>query len=980
MKTLVIAEKPSVAQDIVRALTPVAGKFEKHAEHFESDDYVVTSAVGHLVEIQAPEQYEVKRGKWSFAHLPVIPPHFDLKPVDKTKTRLNAVVKQARRKDVGELINACDAGREGELIFRLIEQYAGGGKGLGKPVKRLWLQSMTPQAIREGFERLRSEAQMQGLADAARSRSEADWLVGINGTRAMTAFNSQGGGFFLTTVGRVQTPTLAVVVEREEQIRKHVARPYWEVHAGFEVAAGRYLGKWFDPAWKKGSDPDARADRLWDERLAQAIAAAVQGRDCQVREESKPSTQLSPALFDLTSLQREANGRFGYSAKTTLALAQSLYERHKALTYPRTDSRHLPEDYLAVARQTFEMLAGGHQAHLAPHARKALEDGYVRANRRIFDNTKVSDHFAIIPTLQEPGALSDAERRLYDLVTRRFLAVFYPAAEYRVTTRITTATHDGADYSFQSNGKVLVKPGWLAIYGKDAAEEPGDEKDGKSLVPVQPGEPAHNDSVEIKALHTRPPARYTEATLLGAMEGAGKAIDDDELREVMQDKGLGTPATRAAIIEGLLSEKYLLREGRELIPTAKASQLMTLLRGLQVDELSRPELTGEWEYKLAQMERGQLARADFMREIAAMTERIVQKAREYDRDSVPGDYATLAAACPNCGGVVKENYRRYACTGANGAGAGCGFSFTKTPGGRTFAIEEAEAFLRDRHIGPLEGFRSKAGWAFSAELALVRDEEAGNWKLEFDFGDEARARASGEPVDLSGEPGLGPCPKCGGAVKAFGKSYVCEHSVPTHAQPEPSCDFKSGQMILQQAITPEQMGKLLANGRTDLLEGFVSQRTRRPFKARLAWNAEGGKVGFEFEPREGGRKYPPRKSAAAAPAAGGTAARAAGGKTAARSAGKTAAKKAPAKAAAKKTPAPRAGSLKPSPALEAVIGAGPFGRGEVMKKLWDYIKAHGLQDPQDRRTIVADDKLRPVLGADRVGMFKLAGLVGQHLS
>jgi DNA topoisomerase-3 len=987
MKTLVIAEKPSVAQDIVRALTPVAGKFEKHAEHFESDDYVVTSAVGHLVEIQAPEQYEVKRGKWSFAHLPVIPPHFDLKPVDKTKARLNAVVKQARRKDIGELINACDAGREGELIFRLIEQYAGSGKpdgkGLGKPVRRLWLQSMTPQAIREGFERLRSDAQMQGLADAARSRSEADWLVGINGTRAMTAFNSQGGGFFLTTVGRVQTPTLAVVVEREEQIRKHVARPYWEVHAGFEVAAGRYLGKWFDPAWKKGGDPDARADRLWDERLAQTIAAAVQGRDCQVREESKPSTQLSPALFDLTSLQREANGRFGYSAKTTLALAQSLYERHKALTYPRTDSRHLPEDYLAVARQTFEMLAGGHQAHLAPHARKALEDGYVRANRRIFDNTKVSDHFAIIPTLQEPGALSDAERRLYDLVTRRFLAVFYPAAEYRVTTRVTTATHEGTDYSFQSNGKVLVKPGWLAIYGKDAAEEPGDEKDGKdgkSLVPVQPGEPAHNESVEIKALHTRPPARYTEATLLGAMEGAGKAIDDDELREVMQDKGLGTPATRAAIIEGLLSEKYLLREGRELIPTAKASQLMTLLRGLQVDELSRPELTGEWEYKLAQMERGQLARADFMREIAAMTERIVQKAREYDRDSVPGDYATLAAACPNCGGVVKENYRRYACTGANGAGAGCGFSFTKTPGGRTFAIEEAEAFLRDRHIGPLEGFRSKAGWAFSAELALVRDEEAGNWKLEFDFGDEARARASGEPVDLSGEPGLGPCPKCGGAVKAFGKSYVCEHSVPTHAQPEPSCDFKSGQMILQQAITPEQMGKLLADGRTDLLEGFVSQRTRRPFKARLAWNAEEGKVGFEFEPREGGRKYPPRKSTAAAPAAGGTAARAAGGKTAARSAGKTAAKKTPAKTTAKKAPAPRAGSLKPSPALEAVIGAGPFGRGEVMKKLWDYIKAHGLQDPQDRRTIVADDKLRPVLGADRVGMFKLAGLVGQHLS
>ncbi|HNL42710.1 MAG TPA: DNA topoisomerase, partial [Ottowia sp.] len=521
MKTLVIAEKPSVAQDIVRALTPVAGKFDKHDEHFENERYVVTSAVGHLVEIQAPEQFDVKRGKWSFAHLPVIPPHFDLKPVDKTRTRLNAVVRQARRKDVGELINACDAGREGELIFRLIEQYAGGAKPLGKPVRRLWLQSMTPQAIREGFERLRSDAQMQGLADAARSRSEADWLVGINGTRAMTAFNSRDGGFFLTTVGRVQTPTLAVVVEREEQIRRHVARDYWELHASFEAEAGSYVGKWFDPDWKKDpEDAEKRADRLWDEARARAIAAAVQGQPASVREESKPSSQLSPLLFDLTSLQREANGKFGFSAKTTLALAQSLYEKHKALTYPRTDSRHLPEDYVGVARQTFEMLAGGHQTHLAPHASKALAEGYVRPGKRIFDNGKVSDHFAIIPTLQEPGALSEAERKLYDLVVRRFMAVFYPAAQYQVTTRITTVEHGSERHRFQSNGKVLVQPGWLAIYGKEAEGEQGEDKDGKSLVPVRPGEQVMHRDTEVKALATRPPARYSEATLLGAMEGA----------------------------------------------------------------------------------------------------------------------------------------------------------------------------------------------------------------------------------------------------------------------------------------------------------------------------------------------------------------------------------------------------------------------------------------------------------------------------
>jgi DNA topoisomerase-3 len=418
MKTLVIAEKPSVAQDIVRALTPVAGKFEKHEDHFENDKYIVTSAVGHLVEIQAPEEFDVKRGKWSFAHLPVIPPYFDLKPVDKTRSRLNAVVRLAKRKDVGDLVNACDAGREGELIFRLIEQYAFGTDGLTagkkglppKPVRRLWLQSMTPQAIREGFEKLRSDQQMQGLASAARSRSEADWLVGINGTRAMTAFNSRDGGFFLTTVGRVQTPTLAVVVEREEQIRKFVSRDYWEIHATFLAEAGEYQAKWFDPNWKKNpDDAELRADRVWSQRDAVAIADAVRGKSASVTEESKPTTQASPGLFDLTSLQREANGRFGYSAKTTLALAQSLYERHKALTYPRTDSRHLPEDYLPVVRNTMGVLAGSGMRHLAPFAQQAMDEGYVKPTKRVFDNAKVSDHFAIIPTLQAPSGLSDAE-------------------------------------------------------------------------------------------------------------------------------------------------------------------------------------------------------------------------------------------------------------------------------------------------------------------------------------------------------------------------------------------------------------------------------------------------------------------------------------------------------------------------------------------------------------------------------------------
>ncbi len=985
-KTLVIAEKPSVAQDIVRALTLTSGKFEKLAEHFENDEYVVSSAVGHLVEIAAPEAYDVKRGKWSFAQLPVIPPHFDLKPIDKTKTRLNAVVKLARRKDVSALINACDAGREGELIFRLIEQYSGSEKEgiatpLGKPVRRLWLQSMTPQAIRDGFSKLRSDKDMMPLAHAARCRSEADWLVGINGTRAMTAFNSRDGGFFLTTVGRVQTPTLAVVVVREEQIRKFVSRDYWEIHASFNAAAGEYPGKWFDPAWKKDdTDPERRADRVWSESQAKAIAQAVNGQAATVTEETKPSTQASPLLFDLTSLQREANGRFGFSAKTTLALAQSLYERHKALTYPRTDSRALPEDYVPVAKQTFEMLADSGMRHLAPHALVALNGGYIRANRRIFDNSKVSDHFAIIPTLQAPSGLSDAEQKLYDLVVKRFMAVFYPSAEYAITTRLSQV----GNHRFKTEGKVLVKPGWLAIYGKEAQDDTETGKDGdkdssKTLVPVAAGERPKADPCDAKGLKTRPPARYSEATLLGAMESAGKSIEDDELREAMREKGLGTPATRASIIEGLLAEKYMLREGREMLPTAKAFQLMTLLRGLEIEELSKPELTGEWEHKLSEMEQGRLSREAFMAEIAAMTERIVKKAKEFDRDTVPGDYATLSSACPQCGGIIKENYRRFACTGAADAAEACGFSFTKTPGGRTFEVAEADAFLRDKRIGPLEGFRSKAGWPFVAELALVFSEDDHNFKLEFDFGDDKLE--PGEVIDVSGQEPLGACPKCGAQVFEIGGSYACEKTMGEAA----SCDFKSGQVILQQPIAREQMQKLLANGKTDLLDKFVSMRTRRPFKAMLAWNADEGKVSFEFAPRaEGDTKGNARYAAARAAAASKkTPARKIATKKVATKSIKPLAtvKKAAAKSKApKEAKAPKTGSLTPSAALAAVIGEGLVARTEVVKKLWDYIKANGLQDATNKRNINADAKLEPVFGKAQVTMFELAGIVGKHVS
>ena len=708
---------------------------------------------------------------------------------------------------------------------------------------------------------------------------------------------------------------------------------------------------------------------------------AARGKAASVTEESKPSTQASGLLFDLTSLQREANSRFGYSAKTTLALAQSLYERHKALTYPRTDSRALPEDYLPVVKDTMKMLAASPLKHLAPFARQAIDNNYVKPSKRVFDNAKVSDHFAIIPTLQAPHGLSEAEQKLYDFVVRRFLAVFFPSAEYQLTTRISTVSQAGRSYAFRSDGKVLVKPGWLAIYGKEAVQDT-DEKDGKNLVPVKPGELVRTESCEARGLKTRPPARYSEATLLGAMEGAGKTIDDDELREAMQEKGLGTPATRAAIIEGLLNEKYMLREGRELIPTAKAFQLMTLLRGLGVEELSKAELTGEWEYKLAQMEHGKLSRDAFMREIAEMTEHIVRKAKEYDRDTVPGDYATLATPCPNCGGVVKENYRRYTCSGTGGQ-EGCGFSFGKSPAGRTFEVAEAEALLADKHVGPLEGFRSKAGWPFVAEIVLKYSGDDSNWKLEFDFGDDKNnAAETGEIVDFGDQTSLGPCPKCGAQVFEWGSNYICEKSVPTAAQATPTCDFRTGKVILQQSIERAQIEKLLAAGKTDLLDKFVSMRTRRAFKAFLVWNKGEGKVTFEFEPRAS--KFPPRKTAAgAAPAASvatKTIAASAGGSGAAAKKSSKPAAAGSGKAAGPKAPRKAGAGLKPSAELAAVIGAEPVARTEVIKKLWDYIKANGLQDAQNKRAINADAKLKPVFGKDQVTMFELAGIVGEHLT
>lgn len=857
-KTLVIAEKPSVATDLAKALG-----VKKAGEWYENDSYVISSAVGHLFEIEPPEGYEPARGKWNF--FPSLPPHFQLKTIDKNAGRAALLRKLLKRKDVSEVINACDAGREGELIFRNIVR----ATGAKQSVKRLWLQSMTTDAIRRAFANLRSDADMQPLSDAATSRSEADWLVGINSTRALTKLNTQAmGGFQKTTAGRVQTPTLAILAEREEKVRNFRERACFEVLGQFVVKTGGYEGRWFDPEFKKqeteldrtnrlmarlgATVPDAAQrlqsengslgdehrfpHRLWHRQIAEAIKERCTGKVGTIEEEKKPSTQAPPLLYDLTTLQREANGRFGFPAKMTLQIAQALYEKHKALTYPRTDSRYLPEDHIATAKQ---VLGSFDDPSLARHAETALKQNWVHPNKRIFNNAKVSDHFAIVPTGTSPKGLSETEQKIYDLVARRFIAVFFPAAEFETTTRITTVERE----KFKTEAKIIVKPGWMAVYGRQAGT---DEESDKNIAIVTPGETAQTRAVDVKETMTKPPARFTEATLLSAMEGAGKAIDDDELREAMAERGLGTPATRAQTIEGLLFEGYIARQGRDLHVTAKGMSLITLLRDLDAGTLTKPELTGEWEHKLRLMERGELSRTTFMDDIRRLTTEIVDKVRGGMGKEVTGRFHTLDVKCPKCGQQgFNESFRAFECMNPE-----CKLLVWKTMADREFEREEVAKLLTDGKVGPLEGFRSKFGKPFSADVAINEKTE---WKAKFDFGDGGETTSS-EPVNA--EP-IGVCRVCQtGQVFEHEKAYICD-KVATK-----KCTFRMGKVILQREIPRDQVKLLLETGKTAKLEKFISTKTKRAFGAYLKLGKD-GKVGFEFDPRE----KKPAKGAKAEPAA-----------------------------------------------------------------------------------------------------------------
>ena len=821
-KSLIIAEKPSVARDLARVL----GKFKHEKDYFEDDQYIISSAVGHLVEMVPPEGAEVKRGKWNLENLPVLPDHFDLEPIEKTKSRLQVLKRLIKRPDVTEIINACDAGREGELIFRNTMRWT----GAKKPTRRLWLQSMTPEAIREGFAHLRSDREMQPLADAALSRAESDWLVGINATRALTSFNSRVGGFQKTAAGRVQTPTLAILAGREEKIRSFKPRPYFEVHGEFQVQAGDYRGRWFDENFKKDGDEDARVERIWSREKAAEIEAKCAGKTGIITEEKKPTTQASPLLYDLTSLQREANSRFGLSARRTLQLAQALYEKHKALTYPRTDSRYLPEDNLAQVRKVMSTFR---DPMLAAHADRALRSGWVKPVKRVFNNAKVSDHHAIIPTGASTGHLDEIERKIFDMIARRTVAVFYPAAQFEVTTRITRVEGE----PFKTEGKVIVDPGWLAVYGKEATTE-----DEAAIVPVSPDEPAKVLKIELKESVTTPAARFNEATLLSAMEGAGKLVEDEDLREAMRERGLGTPATRAQIIEGLMADGYVERKGKELIVSAKGLSLITLLRNLHTDVLSTPELTGEWEFRLKQMANGKLDRQHFMEDIRGLTRDIVEKVRNFRGESIEGQYATIDARCPNCeGGPIQEDYKTFRCKN-------CDWLMWKTMASRQFQPEEVTELLTKGRVGPLGGFRSRLGRRFNATVKLGED-----FKPEFDFSEGGNGAA--EKIDASRHQAIGICPVCKqGQVFEVENAYICERA----ATVPKKCTFRVSKTILHRPIPREQVQKLMTTGKTDLLPRFISKRGR-PFSAHL--KLENGKIGFEFA-EKAPRAKKPRKAAA----------------------------------------------------------------------------------------------------------------------
>jgi DNA topoisomerase III len=748
-KTLLIAEKPSVGQDLARVLP---GPFKKSEGFLEGPDHVITWAVGHLVQLSEPEAYDAKFKSWKMADLPIVPERFKLEVRDeRSRKQMSVVTKQLGREDIEEVVNACDAGREGELIFAYLFEKAKGKK----PVKRLWLNSMTTAAMKSALASLRPAEEFELLEQAARSRSEADWIVGMNATRAATIrLRSSFDG--AVSLGRVQTPTLAIIARREEEIKAFKPEPYWLVDATFDAgplddesagAARTYLGHFQAPP---GSPGNTKGPRIGTEQEALAIVAACEGRTGTITKlEKKEQREKAPMLYDLTTLQREANNRYGFSAKRTLGAAQRLYEEHKALTYPRTNSRYLTTDMVDEIKPIAELVGA------RPEYRKGAEYVVgldVLPLARVVNDEKVTDHHAIIPTRSEHNLekMSSDDLRVYDMAVRRFLAVFHPEAVFENTRIETTVTTEGEEsaHVFRTRGKLLQVPGWRGVYDEVAADAKGegegredDEETDQQLPRLIADEQVKTQTIESARKETKPPRRYSDASLLGAMETAGKLVDDDELRETMKDSGIGTPATRAAIIERLITVGYVERDARALVATEKG---LNVIRLLNEHALTSPGLTGSWEQRLGKIERGEDSRKQFMADIAGFAQETVKELDETLKDvRIP---RARLGPCPVCGHEIVENRKGYSCWAREDPG--CGFVIWKAKAGKTLPIQIAKELIKTGYTKQaITGFRGRSGRSFRAHLALQQTDE-GKWRVEFD---ELWAKEGAKPPEAEGE-------------------------------------------------------------------------------------------------------------------------------------------------------------------------------------------------------------------------------------
>ncbi len=860
-KGLIITEKPSVARDIASAL----GGFEASGDdYFENQDYVVTWAVGHLLEFVAPEEIDAKYKRWVLEDLPIIPEEFAYTAKSGQGERLKVLKKLYGRDDVDRVVNACDAGREGELIFREIIWYFHKFKNAPKPrpMDRLWLSSMTGGAIRDGFAKLQDGKLFDGLSDAAVCRSEADWLIGINATRALTRRMKTRSEKTAWSAGRVQTPTLALLVDRELENLAHRPTPFWRLLATFDAGDHSYAGTWFNPKFVADPDRPEKDDWIKSEAEVDKIAGAITGQTGLASETRKRAKESARPLFDLTSLQREANSKFGFSARRTLQAAQRLYEAHKLLTYPRTDSKCLPADYRShVDNAVDEFAKSGPYKQFG----RALKSAGLRNTRRIFDDSKVSDHFAIIPTGgRVPSSLEGDDQRIYDLVVKRFLAAFYPPAEWIKVERETVVS----EHHFRTRSRFLDDPGWYEVYGKEAAEEEavlpplGRSQEilkqqlaaglkGEAVPDVESeGQPIKTESTETQSDETRPPARYTEARLLSLMEHAGRQVDDEDITDALKGKGLGTPATRADIIENLVTKQYARRADRSMRATPKGILLIDLLRRIHADRLASPVLTGEMEMRLQEVEQGQRTRAEYTEEVREYTKEIVEKAKTFQYDELHAEDEPLGP-CPIATHLNVVERSRFYCSEDNQgkADVGVGFIIWKERNGRYLDRTVIKELLTDGETPLLDGFLSAQGQAYKGKLVL-------NEKGEIQLLAEDGSPVGGGGVDEITEDSQ-PVTLC-----PFGTNrQIFETESTFQCQCDDSCKDAHPKIkkvavlpkiVCKREMKPAEAKRFFDEGRTEEIDDFTS-RYGRPFKAKLVLK-DNGKHGFEFAPRAAKKK------------------------------------------------------------------------------------------------------------------------------